>query len=103
MKASQLKENATIEERLYDFLGRYTIVLNGTMCEKQANQPIEISSGHQKEVVEFVSKRLRQAFKKELNSELLEACKMMLTKTLLMNPEETKQVRQAIAKATKNT
>ncbi len=35
-----------------DFLGKYTIVLNGTVIEKRADQPQELTADHHKEVVE---------------------------------------------------
>ena len=42
---------------------------------------------------------MKKEISQEIAYELLEACKMMLTKTLLMNPEETKQITEAITKA----
>ncbi|KKM81899.1 hypothetical protein LCGC14_1325070 [marine sediment metagenome] len=53
-RTSQFNPNATLEEKLYDFLGRYTILLNGTVCEKEANQPRELNAEHKKEIVDRV-------------------------------------------------
>ena len=39
-------------ENFADFLGKYTILLNGTTCEKQANQPLELTLENRREVVE---------------------------------------------------
>lgn len=65
----QLNPNATKEEMLYDFLGKYTVLLNGTYCEKQAGQPAELNYEHKKEIVDRVLRILEDEAQR-LESEL---------------------------------
>ena len=46
-----------------DFLGKFTIVLNGTGIQKRADQPDELSFEHKFEVVEKAKRLLSQAYK----------------------------------------
>ena len=46
------------EIRVADFLGKYTILLNGTTCEKRAKQPQELDIEYKKEIIDFISQTI---------------------------------------------
>ena len=60
-EASQLKPDATLKDRLFDMFGGYTIVLNGTVCEKRADLPDELRAETINNVVYRILKLVTQA------------------------------------------
>jgi len=60
-----LNPNATVKERLSDYFGRYTIILNGTVCEKRVNQPQELTQENKKRVIVQIFSLFREMLPKE--------------------------------------
>ena len=62
--------------RFADWLGRWTIVLNGTVTQKEMNQPSEISVEYRQEVIEFVNRLIESTAKAEYRRGIEDAAKV---------------------------
>ncbi len=107
---SRLKECATLEEKLFDLFGAYTIIRNGTRIysypglSKDEYQPSEISINNQKEIIERITKLISQKYVRrdrvDISDKDLGQIVMFIRRSMFL-PENQKleELRQMILKA----
>ena len=111
LQAGQLNQNTTLEDRLFDILGAYTIIRNGTQVYPYPNlpkneyQPREISARNARKLVDRILKIINAGYVKlsdvELDEEKIEKIlldtEMAMETKIIMN--KYKDLAHAIAQA----